>query len=62
MNCVYLLEARDINDFKIFLRFNTRESGKVDLKETIFKYESSLKTTNYTNFTNQNRSKFNKNK
>jgi len=42
MNCIYLLEARYINDFNIFLRFSTGESGKVDLKETIYKYETAV--------------------
>jgi hypothetical protein len=39
MNCVYLTEARYVKDYKIFLKFNTGESGEVDLKETVFKYE-----------------------
>lgn len=39
MNCIYLLEARYIKDFKIFLKFSTGESGEVDLKETIFKHK-----------------------
>jgi len=39
MNCIYLLEARYIKDFKIFLKFNTEESGEVDLKDTIYKYK-----------------------
>lgn len=39
MDSVYISEARYIRDFKVFLRFNTGESGEVDLKETVFKYE-----------------------
>jgi len=39
MNCTYLSEACYIKDFKIFLKFNTGESGEVDLKETVFKYK-----------------------
>lgn len=39
MGCIYITEARHIKDFKIFLKFNTGESGEVDLKETIYKYE-----------------------
>jgi len=39
MNAIYLLEARYVKDFKVFLKFNTGESGTVDLKETIFKYK-----------------------
>ena len=38
MNCIYLLEAHHIKDFKIFLKFSTGESAEVDLKETIFKH------------------------
>lgn len=39
MDSIYILEARYIRDFKVFLKFSTGESGEVDLKETIFKYE-----------------------
>ncbi len=39
MSCIYLTEARYIKDFKVFLKFNTGESGEVDLKETISKYK-----------------------
>jgi hypothetical protein len=39
MGFIYLLEARYIKDFKIFLKFNTGEAGEVDLKKTIFKYK-----------------------
>ncbi len=39
MSCVYLTEAYYIKDFKVFLKFNTGESGEVDLKETISKYK-----------------------
>ena len=42
MDSVYLIEARYIKDFKIFLKFNTGESGEVDLKETILKYEAAV--------------------
>jgi hypothetical protein len=39
MECVYLLEARYIKDFKIFLKFNTKESGEVDLKDIVYEYK-----------------------
>lgn len=39
MDSIYLLEARYVKDFKVFLKFNTGESGAVDLKETILKYK-----------------------
>ena len=38
MECIYVLEANYIKDFKIFLKFNTGESGEVDLKDTVYKY------------------------
>ena len=38
MESVYLVEARYNEDYKIFLRFNTGESGEVDLKEIVNKY------------------------
>ncbi len=39
MTCVYILEAHHIKDFKIFLKFNTGESGEVDLKDIVYKYK-----------------------
>ncbi len=39
MDCIYLLEARYVKDFKIFLKFNTEESGEVDLKDIVNKYK-----------------------
>ncbi|MCD4818424.1 MAG: DUF2442 domain-containing protein [Candidatus Cloacimonetes bacterium] len=39
MDCIFLLEARYIEDFKIFLKFNTEEFGEIDLKDVIYKYE-----------------------
>ncbi len=40
MNSVYLVEAKYVADYRVFLRFNTGESGEVDLKDLIFKYEA----------------------
>lgn len=40
MNSIYLAEAHYIEDFRIFLKFNTGESGEADLKETVFKYDA----------------------
>lgn len=40
MNCVYLLEAKYIKDFTIFVTFNTFESGEVDLKDIIYAYKA----------------------
>jgi len=39
MDCVYLLEANYREGFKIFLTFNTGESGEVDLEKVIHQYE-----------------------
>ena len=40
MESVYLIEARYIADYRVFLRFNTGESGEVDLKDLVFKYKA----------------------
>jgi hypothetical protein len=37
--CVYLLNAKYINGFKVFVRFNTGEAGEIDLSDIIQKYE-----------------------
>ncbi len=39
MNCVYLTEAHYLEDFKIYLKFNTNKSGIVDLESVIKKYK-----------------------
>ena len=39
MNCVYILKAKYVKDFKIFVTFNTFESGEVDLKDVVYRYE-----------------------
>ncbi len=38
MDSIYILEATYVKDFRIFLKFNTGESGEVDLKDIIYKY------------------------
>ncbi len=38
MECIYVSEANYIREFKIFLKFNTGESGEVDLKDIVYKY------------------------
>ena len=40
MNPVYLVEAKYVSGFRVFLRFNTGESGEIDLEDLIFKYEA----------------------
>ncbi len=38
MECIYIVEANYIKEFKIFLKFNTGVSGEVDLKDIVHKY------------------------
>ena len=38
MESVAILEAKYISDYKIFLRFNTGETGEVDLRDIVYKY------------------------
>jgi len=38
IECIYLEEAKYIDNFRIFLRFNDGKSGVVDLKETVYRY------------------------
>jgi hypothetical protein len=40
MITVYLVDAKYVADYRVFLRFNTGEFGEVDLKDLIFKYEA----------------------
>jgi hypothetical protein len=39
MQCVYLKSANYIEDYVVYLEFNDGRSGKVNLKDIIFKYE-----------------------
>nr|VFJ55310.1 MAG: Protein of unknown function (DUF2442) [Candidatus Kentron sp. DK]VFJ55418.1 MAG: Protein of unknown function (DUF2442) [Candidatus Kentron sp. DK] len=38
MECISVSEARYIKRFRVFLRFNTGESGEVDLKDLIYEH------------------------
>jgi hypothetical protein len=38
MKCVSVLEARYIKDYRIWLKFNTGETGEVDLRDIVYKY------------------------
>ncbi len=40
MNSVFIVEAKYVADYRVFLRFNTGESGEANLKDLIFKYEA----------------------
>lgn len=39
MECVHVTEAKYVRDYKVFLKFNTGESGEVDLMDIVHKYE-----------------------
>ncbi|MEN8254509.1 MAG: DUF2442 domain-containing protein [Verrucomicrobiota bacterium] len=40
MDCVYLVDANYEEGFEVFLEFNTGESGRVDLKDVVFRNEA----------------------
>nr|VFK17252.1 MAG: Protein of unknown function (DUF2442) [Candidatus Kentron sp. LPFa] len=40
MESIHIAEARYLDGFKIFLRFNTGESGEVDLEDIVHQYEA----------------------
>ncbi len=39
MECVYLTNARYLNDYQIYIEFNDGKAGTVDLKDTIYQYK-----------------------
>ncbi len=39
MGCISILEAKYVKDYRIFLKFNTGETGEVDLRELVYKYQ-----------------------
>lgn len=39
MKSIYLVEAKYLGEYRVFLRFNTGESGEVDLEDIIFNYK-----------------------
>ena len=40
MNCVSIVEARYIADYRIWLKFNTNESGEVDLRDLVYSHRA----------------------
>lgn len=38
MECISILKARYIKDYRIELKFNTGETGEVDLRDVVYKY------------------------
>ena len=39
MECISIIAAEYIADYRIFLRFNTGESGEVDLRDIVFSHK-----------------------
>ena len=39
MECISILEAKYVKDYRIFLKFNTGETGEVDLRDIVYKYQ-----------------------
>lgn len=50
MDSNYLVKASYVKEFKVFLEFNTGESGIVDLKDIIFKYKKAESLQNHDTF------------
>ncbi len=38
IECISIVEARYVKDYQIFLKFNTGETGEVDLRDLVYKY------------------------
>ncbi len=38
MECISIEEARYVKEYQIFLKFNTGETGEVDLRDLVYKY------------------------
>ncbi|MBI3358141.1 MAG: DUF2442 domain-containing protein [Nitrospirae bacterium] len=39
MECISISEARYVKDFRVFLKFNTGETGEVDIQDLVYKYQ-----------------------
>jgi len=50
MGHICIKEARYVSDFRIWIRFNTGESGEVDLEPMIFKYDAARTLQNSRDF------------
>jgi len=40
MDCISIKEARYINGYRVWLKFNTNETGEVDLRDLIFSHRA----------------------
>ena len=38
MKCISIVDARYVKDYQIVLKFNTGETGEVDLRDLVYKY------------------------
>jgi len=38
MDCVSVSEARYLKDYRVYIKFNTGESGEVDLRDVVYKH------------------------
>ena len=52
MECIYVVDAQYIKDFTVYLKFNTGEAGKTDLKDIVYKYDMAKSLRNTVNFKN----------
>jgi hypothetical protein len=52
MECVYVVEAKYVKDFTVYLIFNTGEAGEADLKDIVYKYNNAEPLRTPSNFRN----------
>ena len=42
MKCISIVDARYVKDYQIVLKFNTGETGEVDLRDLVYKYPKAV--------------------
>ena len=52
MDIIYVVEAYHVNEYRLFLKFNTGESGEVDLKDVVYKYKAAKPLRDPVKFSN----------
>jgi len=52
MECVYIEEAYYLENYKVFIKFNTGKSGEVNLQDIIFKYDDAKPLRELNEFAN----------
>ena len=50
MECISVTEARYVGGYRIWLRFNTEETGEVDLQDLVFSHEAAQPLRDQTEF------------